>query len=341
MAQSSGNLEDFVRLNRELPRAVCDKAIGGRPPHLGITVGEAKRSRVYSMEQSLKESQIVRFLLEDPAVSIWAPGLEADAKAAEGDRSLGALKERISLEVCTSMVTSGHVENLFTEHKGWFIDAHPRAGWDPRLEQDGILFLDSDGRVGRHRGQWKLAGWIEPYEVLTIRKGPRVYRRLSNPITNQTLLVMVETLERVPLGIFYAAGVASEWSWEVWKKSSEAAVLRKKKVDAYRTLIESDAYEALLVRKDRVEAIRKLQEFYKSLIHAYEMVPEDSRFSNGQTSEAIKKWNPEKVLDPSFLSEMRGTQLTTGQVGFTYLSPDVRLHGIFEEFRKKLKEVLK
>ncbi|HTL12489.1 MAG TPA: hypothetical protein VL588_08385 [Bdellovibrionota bacterium] len=345
-----------LNLNDSLPQAVCDQAAVSRAPTLESTrLGRAARGSTliplqdYSVKLEVGESQVIRFVMEDPGILLAQPRLLDlwEAARGRGDEGLESLKRKISLEVCTAQVTPGKIQSLLDHKPDLFLPLQVGAT-APKAEESAARFVlrDVEERYGVVRGKWWVAGWVEPFEVREVRVGRRSYRRLAQPITNQLRLIQVQDGEGLPLGFLYLSPEgAAPAAWPALLAQADSPANRRKRIEAYLLQVEEAAYEALARSPAKTEGIRDLQEFYKSLLNAYQIYPDDPRFAGySDRPTGAKKAGPrespdaeaKRLLGADFFEALSRAQARGSHVAFSYFRPDRRLHAIFTEYLKRL-----
>ncbi|MGE0615093.1 MAG: hypothetical protein AB7P04_05605 [Bacteriovoracia bacterium] len=344
--QSGEGLKEFFRLNEQLPKAICDATVISRAPLLSTMVEEkagAARPGHPSVRLALPESRLIAFLMDDAETLVADPRLVERTTALKSEVSLTELKKRVSLEVCTALVTPGKLASLIKDKPELLLPVQLEKLAAAGASAVAVLELnDVDHRLGKVQGQWWIGGWIEPFEVVTAQAGGRTYRRLANPVTNEVQSIQVIGKDGVPLGYFYPTRDEPKLDWETLQTQADTAESKKKRVQTYHLLVENEAFQALKRHPKKVEAIRKLQEFYKSLMNAYEIYPDDPRFAAygkggaGWDAAAIRK-----TLDAGFFKSVAEARMAQSgaRVAMAYLAPDPRLHAVFREFRDRLKKI--
>ncbi len=338
--ENQGTLQQFIRLNRELPKAICDKNAIDRPPqiNLGLDSTPIKGSVDFWLYVELDERKIIQLLLEDPSSLLWTQEMQKRLQVENFGVTLGNTKKQTSKEICTSLVTPGHFKGYFETHHGLFFQL--KISGNQRTSKTRIRLQDPDRRFARIRGRWYVAGWIEPYEIQEIHVKTRIYRRLAHPVTNQTQYIQIENQKGFPLGYLYPSNQKSPAQLGELLKENEKESVKKKKISIYRTLIENDAYRMLKSRPKKMKKIRRLQEFYKNLVNAYELYPGDNRFSSYyKKSELLRENQLRMTLDQTFFRALAQARVNQAYVGFQMFHPDQKLHSIYLEYQKRLREI--
>ena len=90
-----------------------------------------------------------------------------------------------------------------------------------------------------------------------------------------------------------------------------------------------------------IEKVRSLQEFYKNLIQAYFLFPDDPRFgAYAKSAPGLTSLEKEfrAVFSSDFLKVLEGesAQINGARVGFVLFRPEPKLHAIFNEYVGRL-----
>jgi hypothetical protein len=223
-----------------------------------------------------------------------------------------------------------------------------------------VYAVDHEGRFGLVRDRLAagrtaqrilVPGWLEPFEVehVAVATGARTYRRISNPVTNSTHAIEIASRAGVPLGLIFpsrepvAADLAAYRSW------SELPDSRVRQIDNYRQRVEFEALRLLQragasADKGIGRKVRDLQEFYKNLLQAYQLFPDEKQF-DGYSPALAKRGGFEEAaraaLGPQFLDALRRARVNGAFVGLVLFKPDPKLHAIYAEFAGKLGKLRK
>jgi len=350
----ASDLEDFMSLNEKLPGAVCDETMIARAPTLtpSSTSGiEAwKHQKNWSVEAQTQEVQVLSFLLGNAQSMIAAPYFAAQRAALTGSggtaKELTELRRRISLGVCTALVTPGKMKSLMAETPHWFFSARlEEEKAVPRLLKGSgravFRIQDSEGRFGQLGGRWWVPGWIELQEVISVAIEGRRYRRLAHPITNGTRWIEISGDGDLPLGFIYpkpsnavaSTTVKDSRDWKTLEAQADSEASRQRQIESYRLSLEIEAYRLATLKPGLSESVRKLQEFYKSLLSAYQLYPEDPQFAvyakkSGKISTLT---DTHRLLDSEFFRA-----LDAAHASVSLFKPNPKLHGLFREYQERL-----
>ena len=347
---NADELSDFLKLNENLPKAVCDESLISRAPSFEAATELKKTSSELSFEARMPaaENEILSFLMGDQSTLIAAPQVLALFKA-QSAGSISDLKRKVSLEVCTSMVTPGKLGNLLTAKPEWVIpvtlmeegnkSSRNKTTHGKSLPQALFLLRDVEGRFGKFGSKWYIPGWVESYEAQKVIVGKRRYERLANTITNHTQFILMMKPDETPLGFFVPSAEPSSVNWKILKAQTETEGNQQRKMEIYRMLIELEAYRAVARAPNQSDAVRKLQEFYKNLIAAYQIYPNGEQFA--QYAKRVKSGTSAEsdardLLDDSFLKAMEAARVNGNRVTFFLFAPDSKLAAILQEYRKRL-----
>ncbi|OFZ83532.1 MAG: hypothetical protein A3K03_11390 [Bdellovibrionales bacterium RIFOXYD1_FULL_44_7] len=360
--QKSGDLTDFFQLKEKLQKAVCDESVIGKAPTLEATrVGEEAAAPIvvpivptqsqYYLKIPASESDFISFVLGDKQTVMAVPYLKDQVtklleKSEFTPSKLTELKRKISLDTCTALVTPGKLQKLMSEKPSWVVqtlDAGSISKW-PFVGEDAVALKiqDVESRVGKVEGKYWVAGWIEQHETVAAKAGTggrRLYRRVFNPITNSTLFVGLIGRDDVPIGFIYPSVDELVTDWSMLKLHAESESSRRRLVDVYRAMIEEDAYRAVSGKSKNTEQIRQLQEFYKNLISAYRIYPTESQFAQyaKRSAKMITEAEVKNVADNNFFAAVRRARVNGSKVSFSLFMPDPRLHGMYQEYRDRLR----
>lgn len=328
-------------LNRQLPQAVCDESTASQAPllvtsSLRKSPDSAFNETRFQVSIQASESDLLRSLFADPTALLSAWGDDTPAG------QISEQKRKISLEICQAVVTPGKLEPLLKKHPQWFLQTFFQSK-KPQKGKIHLVLQDRERRFGQIGARWYVGGWIEGYEIQEARSFWRHYLRLSQPITHETRSILLMTsLQGVdlPIGYFYPRSSKGVFSFQSALSRSKSPQNQKKLVDTYRVFIERDSYEILSKRPDQVEAVRKLQDFYRNILNAYEIFPGDDRFTGLGKAEnhQIPLSRVRQTLGPDFISRLREIRLNQrGYLGFDLFDPQSRLHGIYLEFLSRIR----
>lgn len=317
MAQFSaaqGELADIIKLNQQLPNVICDQKVIEQPARLSLNVEKPERPKTYLWKSApLDEKKLIRFLLGDRSVSFGA--------LKEGDADLEASKKALSLEFCRLVLQLTQEENIFEKKRDRLLQVVPLKSSTglPRIAEANTWWLvDWDGRVGDFRGDHFIAGWIELPEVLAVRAGPRVYMPLSHPVTHRVEDVILISDRGIPEGKFQAG------------RSSDDS--RKAQFLTYDLLMEGESYTAFVKTPSKQPEIKRLKEFYRNLMSAYELYPEEVKLA-GNAATASRSLASEGT---SFHGLIKDIQINGQPVNFVQFPNDPKLHQLYLDYIKKL-----
>ncbi len=208
-ALGAGGIEDLLKLPEGLTRRICDDSVVSRAPSLEAltaaeSAGQSKRAppaeapRYFLIRFAVgdlgdhPEARLISFLLEDSASL-----LARDSRVAISD----AERRRLSLEVCAASVTPGGLQKFRRERPRALLEAQPAKSLaeGQRLLAAlgagggiGVLVEDRDGRFGKVEDErWLAAGWIQPHETIEARVRERRYRRIVQPVSRATRVILV------------------------------------------------------------------------------------------------------------------------------------------------------
>ncbi len=270
------------------------------------------------------------------------------------------VKRRTSLEVCEALVRFERLRALLNARPSRFIEAIPLGA--PVSNTKGLGFLaevlDTGGRFGRvgdrlaaskpgakQSSKYLIPGWLESYEVDRVKvlngKGTtlRTYRRLSNPLTNNTQSVEIINSEGVPLGVLFLSRDPTARDWSSYRNWAELPEARVRQIETYRSRIEFDAVKRLQSGANVREQIRNLQEFYKNLLQAYQLFPNEKQFDTYNKTTAKKQSLDEitkNILGTEFLDSLRQARVNGSFVHVGLFRPDPKLHAIYSEYEQRL-----
>ena len=352
-------LGDVLGLQDKLPNALCDEGVISKPPSLDILRDSSQKLKdleaAFSLDINLRESSLLSFMLGDPAAHLASPWVEQalrdqDSKPKEAVQLLARLKRQVSLEICLALVTPGKLQKLAQHEPSPFLSAQlgqlgrqssKKVNGGGNSGQTHLEVFDSDGRYGHLAGKWWIGGWIEPFEIKSARVQHRKYVRLANPITNLTQFIVLMGKEGIPVGFFFPTGDVLPSSWDSLRKIPETETAKQKRVEVYRLMIELEAFAAVNKRPEHSDSIRKLQDFYKNLLGAYQIYPEETQFESYRKHAhiAVSEKSLKEMFDIDFFSALQGAQINGARVGLGLLLPDLKLQGMYEEFKSRLRKL--
>lgn len=354
-APLSKNLSDFFKLNEELPQAVCDDAQVSRPPLLSSEPTEkGSRFSFYQVQADIQESKLLSFLMGDSLSVVASPKVFQFMKEMKIDSSqelnpvfsdraadlnrLKELKRKVALLVCKAFVSSGELEKLVQNNPHLFLDATPLRDRSMSLKGSlsSMLVRDLDQRFGKFGKAWKVAGWIEPYEMVEMRTKHRIFRRLFHPVTNHFEFVVLMTPQGMPLGYFRNSKKPTKFSFQDISQPSRDLENQRKRLEIYRLMIQFEAYLALQEAKVETSPIRELQETYWRKFQARFSKNNDQAKNENQEDAKLKQ-----VLDLSFFKMLKETRMNDAYVDFVFFGSDMNLHQIYQEYLNQLKMILK
>ncbi len=339
LPRSGGGLNDFFQLNEGLPKAVCNEAALMKAPslealHPAPDAGSgAGREPLLEVQLPMEESALIGFLLGDSAIRISSPALQVASGGTPTEFEIA--KRKLALDVCVAVVTPNRLPKLLQETPSRFLQAQVFSQDRSSLSSQGGLILgarilveDRASRFGRIGGKWWIPGWLEPYEVLSVRVGRREYRRVAHPVTNLTQLIEVVGQGEMPLGFVFPAGQAAQIDFEPLHRRVDSEAFRARKVDIYLNRIETLAYRSMAEIPAKAAEIRKLQELYRAqlLSSAALSAPVPS-----PDEAAIRR-----ILDPVFQGQVAQARVNGNSVQFGLLLPDPKLHQIWLDFRQAI-----
>jgi hypothetical protein len=360
---AASELQEFFKLNDKLPKAVCDENMIARAPSLeslnergadGARVVPAQLDPGASLEFEVRitEAELIGFMLADRFTLVAAPHirtlLQEQVEASEQDQKKGAaaqlarIRKQIALDVCISLVTPGKLKQLMSSSPSWFL---PPASVSATLPiavpgKGKAVFrvLDPEGRFGKIGQKWWIAGWLEPYEVSSVRIGKREYRRLANPVTNLTQSIEIVGRDELPLGQIFPTTDEPKKDWEQLRSASQTDGAKQRRGETYRLMIERDAYFAIARFPAQAEAIRKLQDYFKSQLGSYQIYPDEAQFDQFAKSQKSMMSESEirGVLDSAFFESLGSARVNGAKVGLQIFKPDPKLHGLYKEYQRRL-----
>lgn len=283
----------------------------------------------------------------------------------DAQHSVIAVKRRASLEVCNALMNLDRLRRLLVMKPSRFFEAAPVFSpfkTPMTLKKSGAhpvgaiaVLIDSQGRFGAvgdrisTRKRYLVAGWVESFEVERVAvlgaRGAalRIYRRISNPVTNNTQSIEVMNAQGVPLGLLYVSREPTPQDWEPYRGSADLPETRLKQLETYRSRIEIDAVRALSLAAGQSkvrEQVRNLQEFYKNLLHAYQLFPNEKQFEAYSRSASSRKISLSDVtsgaLGQQFLESLGRARVNGSYVHVGLFKPDAKLHAIYGEYLERL-----
>lgn len=379
--ENARQMDRFVVLKEKLKRAVCDESFVSKAPTLESVTEENSEESEYTLNISaeIPEYELLSFLLGDNLAGLNSDHVANQIKLAlrqhnleaslqqssisseqflEAQSTIASVKRRTSLDVCEGLVSPNKLRDLVNANPSRFLEAS-RGHAAPTSSGYLIEALDRQNRFGvvqDRRGEkltskYLVPGWLEPFEVervVVMRGKPqRVYRRVSNPVTNSTQSVEVMSPQEVPLGVLFPSREPAASDWSVYRNWAELSETRLQQVEAYRQQIEFEAIRVLqgsFGRKASVIAkVRDLQEFYKNLIHAYQVFPNEKQFDTYAKAAAKKSRALEEItqniLGNDFLEAVRQARVNGNYVQFGLFKPDPKLHAIYAEYLSRLSRI--
>lgn len=332
-----------MHLRQGLPQAICDENTVSRAPSFARSSQTQTPSEFVVRMDTLTEDQIISFLMEDSLSLVAAPDL-MNVLRVQGFSKVSLLKKRVALEVCTAAVSPGGGQKIVEERPGLFFTVKPYEGKMSRGTE--FVLRDVENRFGYQDGKWWLAGWLEPHEVVEVRTRGRIYRRMANPITNQLHFVQLVGKEGIPLGYFRPTTGQPALTWKSLNEGLSEEISMKKRVEMYRRLVENEAYRMIRLGQEHAEKVKNLQDFYKNLMAAYQIDPENWRFSQPavkrkKKSKSSRKLANRSLLDQSFFDALSASRTNGVKVSLIYFPPDARLHSIYLEYRDRLERLVK
>ena len=331
---------DVLRLGGGVINAVCDESVAGKPPSLELTrpalTEKTELDPWFQLQYPMTEAQAMSFLLGDkslPGAWIVSPALQSRGEGA---------RRRISLEICSGSVEPARLQKLISEQPSRFLLTEPRLPGTPSPSPPKghalIRVRDVDHRFDKIGKQWRIPGWVEPYELVSIQVAGREYRRLANAITNRTQFIELVGKNDLPLGFIFPSSEPVPLDWSRARATAENEINRQRRAETYRLMIELDAYRVVSRHPSQGDEVRKLQDYYRNLISSYLQYPGEGQFTQyakkaeGVPGEAEIK----RALDAAFFSALSKAKVNGAGVGFTLFLPDPSLHGMYSEYRERL-----
>jgi len=333
------SLSQFFQFEQNLPKAICDERMRGRAPALPVG-GEQKEWQVLNTEFDVRELQIIQFLMNDRETMIARAGLLAEYESKK-EAGLMAYQAQISLELCRALVTPGKLTELLQSRPHLFFELTEKKKSKP-LNRSRFTVQDMENRFASDGKTWRGVGWIQPHEVLTAQSvSRRRYRRVMNLISHQLKIVIVESNHGFPLGFLYPTSDRVPIDWETLHAQASSQTHRSKQVDTYRHLIENRSLRALKRNPKKHNEFKKLLDFYKSLLQAYRLMPDDVKFKTYESGSGPKPVRTQAALDASFFEVLLKSKVNGVKIAFGLFEPDPKLHAIWNEFKSKLSELEK
>lgn len=335
--------------------------------------GAAAHRYAISLPAGTPEHEIISFLLGDSLASLSSEyakaqmrlairqrGLEqaVDAGAVSGEQlveaqaAVGTVKRRISLDVCEGLVNASRLTRMLKSKPSWFIEASPDSPGKKAAGSGNIVYaVDHERRFGvvRNRvssgksaSRYLVPGWLEPFEVdrVSVFSGGRFYRRVSNPLTNSTQAIEVMSRAEVPLGLLFPSRNPVAAELDAYRSGAELPESRTRQIETYRQKVEFEALGSLhRVRAADSKKVRDLQEFYKNLLQAYQLFPDEKQFDAYSAAGGKRSGFEEaarSALAGPFLDALRRARVNGAFVGLVLFKPDPKLHAIYSEFSGRL-----
>lgn len=360
--------EKFLQFEEKLKTAVCDESVLSHAPSLeGLSKKHPKSASLFwvSLGKDFSEKRILAFMLGDSLTGVFSAYLEtalgdaavgkSEAGFLEKQSQMASLKRKVTLEICQATVQPQLWQNMLLAKPSPLLHALPSVNEREKedhkktlktlVEKGPVLqTVDSDGRFHflSEQSVYLIPGWIEPFEVDRAFVQNRVYRRFSNPLTNQTQSIQVLSQAEVPLGVLFIAAQPLEANWEELVVQAKKARAQEVQIETYRMMVENEAVKTLQRSPKKAEHVKKLQDFYKNLLQAYLIFPDEKQFESFGRPEApgfTFQEVHEKILTDGFLKNLNAATVNGGYVRLSLFRPDARLHSIFTEFKKKLEKL--
>ncbi len=327
------SLQEFFKLNDKLPQAVCDESVISRPPTLE-PLKQQDWSGYFEVRTRIQEAEIIRFMLGDALAWVASPRVdELFRQALQGGEArtsqdrLTAIKRKISLEVCTALVTPGKFEQIFSSKPLIYLEATPFMDFKKVLSVGSGLALfkvsDPEGRFAKFKKQWWIPGWLDFQEVDSVWVENRQYRRLFHPVTLRTELIGVLNAQGIPMGFLYVTKDPASVDLKAVQAQALSEANRQRQREAYRLLIENEAYAFVKRYPKQSASVGKLQNSFKLKLRDLE-----SRRSQ------VEREAHFDVAD--LLARLRSLSINGSYASIGLFYPDAKLQGTYEEFRKAL-----
>jgi hypothetical protein len=363
--EKPSNLQKFLQFEEKLKTAVCDESVLNRAPNLeGLGKSATRKPNLFwvQLDKDFSEKRLLAFILGDALSGAYANYLDGiiqetatekqESNFLERQSKIASLKRKATLEICQALVQPSLWQSLLDTKPSRFLQAWPAVSEQDKEEHRRAAkgfsekgpFLqvqDSESRFGFDvdASVYLVPGWVEPFELDRAFSQSRVYRRFSNPLTNQTQSIQVLSSSAVPLGLLFVTAEEASMAWEALVAEAKKSRAQEIQVETYRMMIENDAVQALQRNPKHADEVRKLQEFYKKLLQAYLIFPDEKQFESfgrqegpGFTFSEVH----EKYLTDGFLKSLASVRVNGGYVKLGLFRPDSRLHSIYLEYKKKL-----
>lgn len=320
------------------------------------------------LREGLKKKGL-EMTLDQPVARMPLSGALAGAGLNDAQSLVTTIKRKVSLAVCEGLVDNTRFKAAMTAIPSRFIEVmrgRQREAWSIGQGAGAVaagklaegaknLFIEVRDREARFgwirnglaRGETELrylvAGWIEPFEVEGIRvrskTSERLYRRRYHPLTNNTTGVEVRSQADVPLGVLFLSRDPAGRDWTAYRAVAESKDTRARQAESYRQQIEFSALKALARQGADRAGIRDLQEFYKNLIQAYQLFPDERQFES-YAKKNLKRMSLDEICDhvlgKEFLDALARARVNGSYVNFALFKPDTKLQAIYNEFSARL-----
>lgn len=324
-------VEDFIKLQDQLPQAVCDQTQVSRPPFLKFpetekSILESHAQAYFTLEHSIELPEALHILLQNESPLLSAQGITTE-KTKKSDEPVDHFKRKISQEFCVALLSQEKQNHFIQDKKNWILELSTQK---PQSGKQAFGVEDMEGRFLRNKNTVYVGGWIEPHEVVSFvdLKGFKI-KKLIHPLTRETQSIVLLGLHEEPLGFFQVKNK---------DRAPSSELLMRKRLDLYQSLIENEAYRTLFgfedqsIRDQKKEKIKKTKEFYLNLVQAFHIFPENPQF---QTYSGKVKLQDHKSVE----DYIQKNQTHLNEVEFQPLPRDEKLLAIFNEYLNQLKKI--
>lgn len=280
----------------------------------------------YEYRVDLKESDVIALLLDSTDVFVSNPR-----------RPASVTKKGLLRTFCKQQASEQELQQWMSKHPEWFVDVSAISSGNTLLR-----LRDVKHRYFKSNEHVLAPGWIDGAEVRSVETQGRTYLRMNHPVTHRLRTVLVLNKKGVPVGSLLPSREPGDLEWSSLWRFSTSYTARKRRQETYLYLMEEAAYAALLEHPEQTEQIRRVQEFYRNLLRAYELYPDSKQFltyqdpSDQRRALASRRSEIEAEFDETFFEAIRDARIQDSYARFSAFEPDSKLYRIYLEFRSRL-----
>ncbi len=330
-ADENTDLNEIISLKEKLPQAICDEAVVSKLPSLEILgLPGSKLGDIFILESDFPQSEdrIMHFLLGENENVLESPYSHFLTK-----NSTPEVKKKVSLEICTSLVSQEKFKKLFRLSPSRFFNVNLAGDFDPLSKREHFrkkeywILQDFDKRFSQFHGKWWVPGWIEPRECVALFLEKRTYLRVVHPVTEKLISVSILNKKGIPLGSVFPGGEALSLDFKTLKTRSESLVNQQKKQEFYQLALEIAAYKKIQKNKKSSNQIIRILNIFKYLMKEFQRDPSSPQVGKYISPQKLSDKDYGIVFDAPFFKALAQAKLSV-----QFFNNDLTLHRIYLDF---------